>query len=349
MKTKSTSQIPRAFSRNAILLAVTGFALCASPGSRGDEVCNPIIHSSWINSGTGDWFDSSNWCGGVPIDHAFTCISNGGTAQITQADPTAKACEAFLGQFACGPGCPNPGNSGNLSVDGGTLDTFSELHIGYGGTGKLTIKNSGVVNTFGADIGAVAGSNGSASVDTNSQWTITGTNGLALGGTINVQGGTGLLSVTNSGKVTAAPVHVWKSGTLTGNGTLSVGSTGTGTATVDGTISRSSGTLTITGNLSLTSSAATQYSVTPQDPLNQAGVSVSGTVSLDGRLLVTMTGTFTPGTQFTLLYAAGGIDPNHPTFSSVSITFPTGQNFTPRVTYPDTNHVYLYLASNTGP
>jgi hypothetical protein len=171
---------------------------------------------------------------------------------------------------------------------------------------------------------------------------------LDIGGTTNLAGGTGLLSVTNSATVTAGSVHVWKSGTLTGNGTVSVGS-GSGTVTVDGTVSRSSGTLTITGNLGLNGTATTQYSVTPQDPFNQADVSVSGTASLNGRLSVTMTGTFTPGTQFTLLYAAGGINPNHPKFSSVSITFPTGQNFTPEVTYPDTNHVYLYLASNTGP
>src|SRR6202008_746924 len=115
------------------------------------------------SSGPGDWFDSSNWCGGVPICLGFTCISNGGTAQIISTDPTSHACETLIGQDNC---CYNPGQSGNLSVIGGTLNTCNELHVGYRGTGTLKITNSGVINTtFGADIagGGVSTSNGAAS------------------------------------------------------------------------------------------------------------------------------------------------------------------------------------------
>lgn len=154
-----------------------------------------------------------------------TTISNGGTAQITHADPTASACETFLAY--------NSGTSGNLTVNGGTLHTCNELHVGEAGAGKLTITNGGPVSTtFGADIGAVAGSSGSVSVDgANSQWTISGT--LYLAGTINGDGGTGLLTVTNSGTVTAANVHLYKPGTLAGNATVST----TNGTTVDGTVS----------------------------------------------------------------------------------------------------------------
>lgn len=347
MKTKSTSQTPRTLTRNAILLAITVLALCASPGARADEVCTPGLDTSWTNTGTDDWFQSSNWCNGVPICHSRTCISNGGTAQISSADPVANARETFLGQNACSEGCSNSGQSGNLSVNGGTLTTCNELHVGYAGTGKLTINSGGHVSTtFAADIGAVAGSNGSASVDgTNSQWTINGGGVLYVAGTINGQGGTGLLTVTNSATVTAGSMHVYKSGTLTGTGTINMGSTGT--ATVDGTVSRSSGTLTITGNLSLTTSAATQCGVTPQDNPNQADILVSGAATLNGRLSVTMTGTFTCGTTYILLHAGGGITPNTQ-FSSVSINFPTGQGWQPVIVY-DTNNVKLNLACTTGP
>ena len=55
-----------------------------------------------------------------------------------------------------------------------------------------------------------------------------------------------------------------------------------------------------------------------------------------------MTGTFTPGTTYTLLHADGGLTN---TFSSVSIRYPTNQCFTPVVTY-DANNVYLYLQAN---
>ena len=60
-----------------------------------------------------------------------------------------------------------------------------------------------------------------------------------------------------------------------------------------------------------------QCSVTPQN-LNHVDVSASGTAGLDGRVSVTMTGTFTPGTTFTLLNAGGGV---FGTFRSESINF----------------------------
>lgn len=282
----------------------------------------------------------------MPICHAFTCISNGGTAQIASTDPAAEACETFLGQDNCGNACHNSVNSGNLSVNDGTLTTCNELHVGYAGTGKLTVNSGGRVSTtFAADIGAVTGSNGSASVDgTNSQWTVMGGGALYVAGTGNGPGGTGLLSVTNSATVTAGSVHVYKSGTLTGNGTISLGS-GSGTVTVDGTVAPN-WTLSITGNLTFSNTAASmQCNVTPAN-LGSTDAHVTAGATLNGRLSVTMTGTFTPGTTYILLQADGSLGGSQ--FFSNSITFPTGQNFTPEIIY-DTNHVKLYLASNTGP
>ena len=129
------------------------------PSSRGIEQCNQQLFSGWTNTSAGDWFDSSNWCGGVPIFSSFTCISNGGTAQISTGT-TAEACETFLGQNNCSPFCQNSGQSGNLSVDGGTLHTNNQMHVGYAGKGNVKIGNGGVVSTFGSDIAALAGSSG---------------------------------------------------------------------------------------------------------------------------------------------------------------------------------------------
>jgi T5SS/PEP-CTERM-associated repeat protein len=284
-------------------------ALFASPSSRGDEQCNQIINSSWTNPGTGDWFVSSNWCGGVPICLGFACISNGGTAQIGPGTQ-ANACETFLGHDYC---CRNSGQSGSLSVNGGTLRTCNELHVGYGGTGKLTITNGGQVNTtFAGDIGAVAGSNGSATVDgTNSQWTIMGGGVLYVAGTINGEGGTGLLTATNSATVTAGSVHVYKSGTLTGNGTVSVNS-GSGTVTVDGTLAPS-GTLTISGNLTFANLAANMRCNVSSTSVDNA--QVSGRALLNGKLSVTVNVTG----DFTLLHAGQGR--NGTKFSSYSFTY----------------------------
>ncbi len=70
----------------------------------------------------------------------------------------------------------------------------------------------------------------------------------------------------------------------------------------------------------------------------------AGTVQLSGRLIVTLSGAFTPGptgtTRFTLLQSNGG---RTGTFRSVSITYPvTAADYTPYITY-DTNNVYLDL------
>ena len=159
-----------------IPLAFVCLAFFAPPSSRGDAQCNWAIPTNW-RGGTGDWFVPSNWDNGVPICVSPAGISNGGTAQITSTDPTAEACETFLAYTS--------GTSGNLSVNGRTLHTCNELHVGEAGAGKLTITNSGNVSTtFAGDIGAMTGSNGSTFVDgTNSQWTIAGGGALYVAGT----------------------------------------------------------------------------------------------------------------------------------------------------------------------
>ncbi|HZS55046.1 MAG TPA: hypothetical protein VFA65_11625, partial [Bryobacteraceae bacterium] len=221
---------------------------------------------------------------------------------------------------------------------------------GYGGGGKLTITNGGFVHTFfNPSIASQQNSNGSVTVNgqyqdgTKSQWLIASE--LEVGGTINGPGGTGLLTVTNSATVNAGSVHVYPSGTLTGNSTVST----TSGTTVDGTVSPNGGGTTLTfdgaGGLQLNGTATTKCNVTPQDPSTTPQVSVTGQVSLGGRLSVTMTGDFTSApTRFTLLNA-GSVNSSHRTFDSTSITYPTNQCWTPQIDYVTDNdgkyHVYL--------
>lgn len=269
-------------------------------------------------------------------------INNGGTAQISTLAQTARACETYLGFQS--------GQSGNLSLDHATLNQCSLMWVGYDGKGTLKITNGGLVTTLMAGyIAAHPGSSGAATVDgTNpdgrkSTWTVTGVSpGVYVGGTDGSAGGTALLTVTNSGLVTAGSVHVWGSGTLTGNGTITMTSPSTPVATIDGTLSPN-WPLTINGNLTFGGGGTMQCNVTPAN-LGSVDVEVSGTATLDGRLSVTMTGSFTPGTRFTLLHASGV---RNGTFSTQSINFPPGQNFTPKINY-DANHVYLDLEPNTG-
>jgi hypothetical protein len=350
MKTKSASQTARKLSKHVILLAITALALCASCSARADVAqCNDLATTHWINPSTGDWFDPLNWVLDVNGNHAVpTCISptsinNGGTAQISTTDQTAYACSLVLGELA--------GQSGNLIVDHGTLHTCNEMHVGSQGKGTVKIMNtdSSVTNTFGATIGEEAGSYGSVSVDNHGNWTVgEGLYGVGIyvGGTNTGAGGTGLVSVTNGGSVSAVSVYVWGSGTLTGNGTVNVNSS-SGTATFDGTLAPNGGggTVTFDGSLQLNGGATTQCKVTPQDPSTTPQVGVSKQVSLGGRLSVTMTGDFSSApTRFTLLYA-DTFDASHYKFNSTSITYPTGQGcWVPQITYDYTGgHVSVYL------
>ena len=265
-----------------------------------------------------------------PIDQGITeaDINNGGTAQISGLTQTARACETFIGYHS--------GQSGKLSVDHGTLDMCNEMHVGYQGTGGLSITNGGLVTTIvGADIAAIADSNGAATVDGSnpdgrkSTWTVNG-GGLYVGGDNTTAGGTGLLTVTNQARVTAANVRLWKSGTLTGNGTV----TTTNGTTIDGTLAPS-GTLTIVGGLSFGTLANMRCNVTSS---SWDRAEVSGAATLDGKLSVTMTGTFTTPADFPLLHASGLTGQ----FSSYSFTY-TGC-LSPSIRYID-GYVYLHVES----
>jgi T5SS/PEP-CTERM-associated repeat protein len=210
------------------------------------------------------------------------------------------------------------------------------MWVGWDGKGTLTITSGGSVSTYGAaGIAAHASSsNGSATVDgTNSTWTVNGAT-LNVGGSINGAAGTGLLTVTNGGAVsTGDKVYVWKSGTLAGNSTV----TTTNGTDIDGTLSPN-WTLTVSGDLTFDNVASTmQCNVIPGNMGNDA--EVTGTANLNGKLLVTMTGNFTPGTTYTLLHCEGL---RNGTFSSVSINYPC-ECFTPVIQYDDHN-VKLYLA-----
>jgi hypothetical protein len=330
MKTKHASQTAPARSwKNAILLTITALGLSVSTAFG--------TTTRWTDD-VGIWHTSANWDYGEPTPTTPAEINNGGTAQIFTDFPMANALSLTLGL--------NAGESGNVEVSAGfgDLDVGEAIFVGKGGAGKLTI-TQGTVNSASASIASLAGqlwvSTGSATVDGGSSyWIISGE--ADVGGTTSAAGGTGLLTVTNSGTVTAANVHVWDSGTLTGNGTVST----TNGTTVDGTLSPKGGgtTLSIGGNVQLKLGATTQCNVTPQDSSTTPQVSVSGQVSLGGRLSVTMTGDFSLApTRFTLRYA-DSVDLNHLKFNSQSITYPTGHCWHPVITYDNTGgHYHVYL------
>ena len=234
MKKKSVSQTAQKFSKNVIVLIVSAVALCASPATGLADSC--IGQTNW-SVPSGNWFDGMNWSGGVPTSSTSAQINNGGTATIGSMG--AVSCDLTLGF--------NATQSGRVVVNHGALAIQFDAAVATYGRGVLTITNGGTVTAALATIAAlqdVSGpSIGTVSIDGGS-FTVGG--GIYVGGDANGPGGTGLLTVTNSGTVSAASVHAWNSGTLTGNGTVT---TTSGTTTIEGTLEPSSGRLTIAGNL----------------------------------------------------------------------------------------------------
>lgn len=109
---------------------------------------------SWVGS-TGNYVDASNWSNNQTPQNAdgnFLSINNAGTAVVNSGD---SAEGAFLNLGL------NPGDSGSLSVTGGTL-TLGELRVG----GRETVPDfsAGTFTATGGGVGSVVQSGGTVSV-----------------------------------------------------------------------------------------------------------------------------------------------------------------------------------------
>jgi T5SS/PEP-CTERM-associated repeat protein len=317
MKTKSTLETPRKLTKKLILIVITALLLPMSAAFGAT--------TTWIDA-TGNWFIGTNWDNGEPDLTTDAQINNGGTAQILTDVPQAVALSLTLDL--------NAGNSGTVEVSPphGGLTVEEGIFVGYQGKGNLNVNDGDSVSSATASIASFTGGSGSAALREGGIWTVTGR--FDVGGYIDTAGGVALLSIANSATVTAASVHVYNSGTLTGNGTVT---TSDGT-TIEGTLTPSGGTLSFGGNLAFTSSGTMECHVVPT---SADKVDVSGQASLAGKISVTMTGTtFTAGSTYTLLDATNG---RFGTFQFISVKGGSGDCFTPIITY-DASNVYLYLS-----
>ena len=326
--------------------------------------------SNWIG-GTGGWFVGTNWSNGcVPNVTVNAAINNGGHAQILGGPNHAAAESLVLGD--------NQGDSGSVTIDGDSSAVLDiggacrgSMYIGNRGGGNLTINGQGYIRSRYAYVAAVKNSTGSASNgNVNVKGSLTnwylydyydpslGCTGAGLfigctadssgaGGTATVDVSNGAhIEVTNRGD--APGITVGLSGTLMGNGIvlLSQGTPLSKTVRVLGTLAPTGGALAIFGNLNLEfPTANTVFNVTPQawDNVQVSQSTGGGLATLGGRITVIMTGNFTAGMSFTLLYADAGR--NNTMFASESIMRPSGGPcFTPKINY-DANRVKLDLLS----
>src|SRR5262245_37716631 len=271
------------------------------------------LESTWTNNG---FF----YVGGEQGGNGVLNIANGGHVN-------SNGSFAYIGYGT------NSQSSATIDGANSLWNNFRGLYIGFDGQGTLSITNGGrMTNGTFANVGFSVGATGTLNVSGADSIFSTG-GALSIGGNAGGPGGTGLLDIDNGGTVSAASLNIWEPGTLTGTGSI----TNSTTTMMQGTLAPEQ-TILIAGTVTFGATASTVVTVTPAGGGN---VAVQGSVTLAGQLGVTFSGgPFTPGTQYTLLQAGGGL--NGTTFSSVSIDFPPGQGFTPHVTY-DADHVYLYL------
>jgi T5SS/PEP-CTERM-associated repeat protein len=314
-----------------------------SIGRSGTGVLN-VTNGGTVTNGTGylgydfgsDGTATIDGSGSTWTNNGFFYVGNNGSGVLHITNGGRVNSTSSFGYISW-----DAGSQSSVTIDGsGSLwQNNAGLYVGFGGHGTLTITGGGHMSngTF-ANVGFSPGANGTIVVSgADSNFTTGGA--LSIGGNVSGAGGTGLLQIDNSGTVSAASVNVWSPGTLTGSGSI-VNST---TTAIQGSLAPDQ-TISISGNVTFGGTANTLVTVTPEGSGN---VAVQGTAALNGQLGVTFSkGTFTPGTQYTLLQSGGGLSGT--TFSNVSIDFPPGQGFVPQVTY-DADHVYLYLAPTGTP
>ena len=173
------------------------------------------------------------------------------------------------------------------------------ITITSAGTGYTTATVT-LVGGGGATIGSVTPS---FAANTSGGLTKTGTGVLTLTGsntytgTTDVTAGTLIVGVSGTGSLAGA-VTVATSGTLGGSGTIN------GAVTLNGTLApgNSPGTLTINNSLTMGDNAVTIMELAGTAANLYDHVNVSGTLTLDGTIRVTLTGGFNPafGDTFTL-------------------------------------------------
>ncbi len=275
-------------------------------------------------------FDSGTISGSTII----TGINKGDSAVLSRISivPIAIQFGSGVNTLTLGPG---------FSINGNVLGSGHDIfQLGGTGNGLFDLSTIGAANQYQGftTFNAVSGS-----------WTVFNTFGQTNPWT--VQGGTLLVDGNLS---SASSVTVNSGGTLGGNGILpsttilSGGTLAPGgpalaagkSAIAGGGVISSGNVLTIQGNLVMASAAAYLVQVSPT---NASRTNVTGTAGIAGTLTANAsTGTYTVGTQYTVLNATGGVSG---TFT-LTTTGSFGAAIRPVLSY-DSNDVFLTLDAAT--
>ncbi|MDR3397435.1 MAG: autotransporter domain-containing protein [Pandoraea sp.] len=241
----------------AAVALILGLALAPSARAQSVVVDGTNVGTTWTTATSLGWPGSpvtvtvngagASWA----VSNASIGIGNAGTGRLNVLNGGVVT--------SVGGTVGDNGGNGYVSIDGaGSSWTTSVLmFVGATGTGTLSITHGASLSTSIFLLG-VQGGNGTVTVDgAGSSLTVSGNsnavgngNGLAVGSDL-VGAGTGVLTVQNSGSVSANAVYLGYNGS--GNGTVNVNSSGVlqagyiqkaspqGVLTFDGGVLRASG------------------------------------------------------------------------------------------------------------
>jgi T5SS/PEP-CTERM-associated repeat protein len=243
------------------------------------------------------------------------------------------------GLVGSGAPFPDPGLS-EVTIDDATWVQDGVVTVAFrdGTRGRINVRNWGLLQSAHGVIARVPGADGEVNVsDEYTNWNC-GTGDIGVGGLpaganiggtnpgVDVAGGTGRLSITDSGQVSAGRIKVFPQGALTlGEGTANAH------VEVDGLIA---GRGNINGSLIISDAGTMRSQFTSGSDFD--ALFIDGHAAVDGTLQAVMVGGYVPpqGATFTVLSASGvltgtfasiegrEIDPTHwllPLYDSTSV------------------------------
>ena len=190
-----------------------------SPGTIYTTSVSVSTGSNWLGTTSTDWNTAANWCGGIPGTASNVTIPSG-----TTYAPVISSGIAYVHNITVL-------STASLTVTGGTFEISGSIT----NSGTITASAGGTIMMNGASAQTIPA--GAFAANTINNLTINNSAGVTLGGTLNVSG-----------------VVLASTGNLTTGGYLSLLSTSTQTALIDG-----SGSGEVLGNTSVQRYLAAGY------------------------------------------------------------------------------------------
>ncbi len=212
--------------------------------------------------------------GNVPTDYSY----RGGRLEIPGNSQLSTPGDAKIGNVAGSIG------TATLSDSNASWSVSGEISVGDQGNGTLLVSNGASVTSSDVYIAKQSGSTGTLNI-TGAGSTVTSSGDVYVGGDALGAEGIASLNASYGGELLADNVTVWDSGSLSGNGLLTLNS-GSGSLTVYGKTApgNSIGTLNVDGDVSFES--GNEFEVEIDNSGNSDLLVATGDITINGGTVV---------------------------------------------------------------